>query len=223
MACVISCIDLSLEGLTTGLNLDLEPGMTALFTLSGDQEVRTLTLALSGEQVPSQGSICFNGTSFAELTRNQLHQVRRSIGIVSASGGLISNLKLWENITLPLLFHGGTITDEARQAIYSHLERLELSSNLWTLPGHLSPSERRMVAFIRAAVNRPLCMIYAGCFDNLPSHERQMLLDNALRFHGDNPTVVSVFLTSATKALEQLEPDLHCNLRQNPALITRKQ
>lgn len=222
MAHVVSCIDLSLEGLTTGLNLELEPGMTALFTLSGDQEIRTLAQTLIGAQMPQQGAVHFSGASLTDMTRVQLHQVRRSIGMVPAGGGLISNLKLWENITLPLLFHQGTIPDEARRTIYDHLDLFGLSDHLWTLPGHLTSPERRMAAFIRAAANKPSCMIYAGCFDNLPGRERQLLLDTALRFHTEHPAVVSLFLTSATKTLEHLEPDLHCNLRQNPALITRK-
>jgi len=33
--------------------------------------------------------------------------------------------------------------------------------------------------------------------------------------------MISLFITSGATPLEQLEPDLHCNLRHHPAIITR--
>lgn len=221
MTIPISFIDLSLEGLTQGLYLEFEAGMTALFTTSAEHEIRLLARTLTGEQLPEQGCVQIDGVPLAERTRSQLHQLRRSAGVVPANGGLISNLKLWDNITLPLLFHGGSVPEESHALIHAYLEQFGLGNNLWTLPGHLNQFERRAVGFIRAAVTKPRFMLYAGCFDNLPSQEKTLLLEHALKLHTETPGMISLFITSSLTSLEQLEPDLNCNLRHNPAVITR--
>ncbi len=221
MPAPISFIDLSLEGLPQGLNLELEAGMTALFTTAGEHDIPLLTGILTGEQLPLQGSVQFNGVALAELSRSRLHLLRRSTGVVQVNGGLISNLKLWENITLPLLFHNGSVPEESRVMIHDYLERFGLGNKLWTLPGHLSQFERKAVGFIRAAIIKPRFMFYAGCFDNLPSWEKKLLLEQAVLLHRQTPGMISLFITSGATPLEQLEPDLHCNLRHHPAIITR--
>lgn len=217
----LSLIDLSLEGLTQGLNLELEAGVTALFTTSTEHEIRLLTGTLTGEYLPEQGCVLIDGVSLAERSRSQLHQLRRSASVVPSNGGLISNLKLWDNITLPLLFHGGSVPEESRALIHSYLKQFGLADNLWTLPGHLNQFERKAVGFIRAAVTKPRFILYAGCLDNLPSQEKTLLLEHALKLHDETPGLISLFITSSLTSLEQLKPDLHCDLRHDPAVITR--
>jgi len=221
MPAPISFIDLSLEGLPQGLNLELEAGMTALFTTAGEHETTLLTDILTGEQLPLQGGIQFDGVMPTELSRSRLLLLRRSLGVVQANGGLISNLKLWENITLPLLFHDGCVPEEANVMIHTYLERFGLGNKLWTLPGHLSQFEKKAAGFIRAAIIKPRFMFYAGCFDNLPSWEKKLLLEQAVLLHRQTPGMISLFITSGATSLEPLEPDLHCNLRHHPAIITR--
>lgn len=220
MAASLACIDLTLEGLTTGLNLELSPGTAALFTAAGEQECLLLARTFAGERPPDSGRILLGDSCLAELGRSQLHQLRRAIGIVSPQGGLISNLKLWENITLPLLFHDGTVPESASRTIHSLLDAFGFTGNIWALPGHLTPFERRMAAFIRAAVSGARYLIYAGCFDNLSHKERDLLVEQAAGLHRSNAGMVSLYLT-ATTTLDHLEPDLHCNLRHQPAQITR--
>lgn len=223
MPALASCIDLSLSGIASGLNLELESGMTALFTMSTEGDITLFSQALIGDLIPDEGKILFDDISISEASREEIYSGRRSIGIVSASGGLISNLKLWENITLPLLFHGESVSDDDRKFIHYYLEKLGLSGNLWTLPGHLSLFERRIAGFIRSAVTKPRCMIYAGCFDNITQKEKLTILDLALKLHAENSGLLSIFITSGYATLNQLEPDLSCDMRRNPHLITRKQ
>lgn len=221
MAASLSCIDLTLQGMTTGLSLELSPGTTALFTTPGEQETALLARTFAGEHRPDDGRVLLDGSCLAELPRGQLHHLRRAVGIVSPQGGLISNLKLWENITLPLLFHDGEVPESAGRTIRSLLDGFGFTGNIWALPGHLTPFERRMASFIRAAVSGARYMIYAGCFDNLPHRELDLLLEQTVRLQRSSPGMTSLYLTTGAGTLDRLEPDLHCNLRHHPALITR--
>ena len=79
------------------------------FTLQGN-EIKVLHLAnkdakplvtdmILGELLPEKGNILLQGKPPAAAEFG-------SAGIIQANGGMISNLKVWENVTLPKWYHG---------------------------------------------------------------------------------------------------------------------
>lgn len=205
--------NVSHHGLFEQFSLEFEPGMQVLFTTSDDQETRTVLQLLTGLQLPDQGRVTLFAADTATLSRSELLELRRALGVVTANGGLISNLKLWENIVLPQQFRSGAIAEETAATISRYFEFFGYSGSLMVLPGHLTAFERRMAAFIRAVITTPELMIYAGCFDTLTSDQRWLLLQQTQQYHQHRPSQLSIYISASTTALEDLHPDLHFNLR----------
>lgn len=209
-----------LENQPDVLNLELTPGMQALCITSDDQELRQLLQFCTGIALPTHGQVLLDDADTANLSRHQLLEQRRHFGIVTASGGLVANLKLWENITLPLYYGKGHITEEAEQQALALLAALGYRGNLLTLPGHLSTFERRVTAFVRAAITTPRLMLYAGCFDNLTSDQRRLLFNQAQLLQQTIPGLMSLYLTTSGSILNELQPDVSYDLKRhatNPA------
>lgn len=221
MAPLICLQTIALENQPELLQLELAAGMQALCITSGDQELRRLLQLCCGMVLPTQGQVLLDGVDTADLSRLQLLDQRRSIGIVTATGGLIANLKLWENITLPLLYHHGTLLQKTEQHALDLLTAFGYTGNLLTLPGHLSSFERRMAAFIRAAISSPRLMVYAGCFDNLTADQRGLLFRQSQQLHQENPELASLYLTTSSTALQELQPDVSINLRHHATTPAR--
>lgn len=137
------------------------------------------------------------------------------MGIVTANGGLVANLKLWENITLPLAYHCGEVSAEAEQRALDLLASFGYRGSLFALPGHLTLFERRMTAFIRAAITAPRLMLYAGCFDNLTTEQRRLLLHQAQLLRQSDPDQAAIYLTTSKSTLSELHPDITFNLKQH--------
>lgn len=205
--------NVSHHGLFEQFSAELEPGMQVLFTTSDDQETRTVLQLLTGIQLPDQGRITLRTADTTALSRHELLELRQTVGVVTASGGLISNLKLWENIVLPQQFRSGAIAEETTATINQYLELFGYKGSLMVLPGHLNAFERRMAAFIRAVITTPELMIYAGCFDTLTSDQRWQLLQQTQQYHQHRPSQLSIYISASTTALEDLRADLHFNLR----------
>jgi ABC-type transporter Mla maintaining outer membrane lipid asymmetry ATPase subunit MlaF len=219
MSSSITFSNLSTTGFQEPLELSIPTGSIALFVTSGELENRTLMQLITGEQLPETGIIRLLDQQTDQLDREQLLEIRKSVGIVQSSGGLISNLKLWENITLPLLFHNHPAMHAAEENALKQLEQFGLQDKLMSLPAHLSLFERRAAGFVRATTLSPQIMIYCGCFDTLPARQRDQLLEKALERHHGQDALTSVFITSSSTALESLKPDLSCNLRHKAAGI----
>ncbi len=195
------------------LTLELEPGGQTLCITADEQELRHLLHLCCGMALPSHDQVLLDGIDTAALSRQQLLGLRRGFGIVTATGGLIANLKLWENITLPCLYRQGSITPEDEQQAMELLIAFGYTGNLLALPGHLSLFERRMAAFVRAAISRPRLMLYAGCFDNLTTAHCRLLLQQARQLHENIPGLASLYLTTSSTALETLHPDCILDLQ----------
>jgi len=189
--------------------------------MADDQQLTQLLRLCTGMTLPDNGQILLEGSDTVTLSRQQLLQLRQQIGIVDISGGLIANLKLWENITLPICYRQGSVSEQAEQQALALLGNFGYRGNLLALPGHLSVFERRMAAFIRAAIATPRLMLYAGCFDNLTNDQRRLLFDQAQLLHRSIPGVASLYLTSSSKALNELQPDASYDLKSHTQPVAR--
>ncbi len=222
MPLLLELRDLTVSGVVSHLNLSLEQGQIALFKTAGEQETKQLLKAVIGESIPESGSVLIDEQPLYDLDRDQLFRIRRTVATVTAQAGLISNLKVWENITLPLLYHHGRVSDEASELALQLLEKLGYKGNIWALPGHLSYAERIMTAFVRAVVSSPRLMVYAECVDDLPSQQRELLISQALALQDKPDAPAALFITTGDPKLSLLEPDIICDLRHNPPQITRQ-
>jgi len=129
--------------------------------------VKTVAMELAlGEQVPTEGSVLLLGKPLEAATPG-------AIGWVAANGGLIGNLKTWENITLPLWYHGKRVPVATEEAVKRWLTTLEPDMHEWS-DFMASPSaglnfrERKLAGLLRGLVQAPqLLVVDAALFDDV--------------------------------------------------------
>ena len=109
------------------------------------------------------------GEDVARLKPAARRRLRRRVGVLTSAVPLISNLNVWENISLPAAYHGtpplGSIAEAARQALAAFdadPERL-----LARLPDELGAFERKLVAFTRLLVSAPELAVFDALDDAL--------------------------------------------------------
>ncbi len=222
MKALITLTDFLFDNLVSPLNISIIEGQKFCFVTSCDHETMELAKLLTGLKQPMAGIIRLFDSEPSTLSRHQILDARSEIGVIPASGGLISNLKLWENITLPFTFRHGNLPAETGEKALKYLELFEYKGTRMALPGHLSIFERRMVSFIRAAICSPKIMIYAGCLDSLSENEMAIFLDQTEALHKELSGLASIYLTSVTDLEKQILPDKTIHLRQETAHSWRK-
>ncbi|MBL4688005.1 MAG: ATP-binding cassette domain-containing protein [Nannocystaceae bacterium] len=90
---------------TPGLDLVVHAGESV--ALLGEQQTRLTQIirVVGGLESPAAGTVTVEGVDVGTATRQQLLQLRRRVGYVSVSGGLLSNMTVRENIELALRYH----------------------------------------------------------------------------------------------------------------------
>jgi cell division transport system ATP-binding protein len=114
----------------------------------------TLVKLILAEDAPSLGKVFFGSIDIHSLTRKEIPEYRRKIGVVFQDFRLLPNKNVYENIAFSMEAAGRT--DEEIESDVPHvLELVDLGKKIWNFPSELSGGEKQRVAIARAIVNQP--------------------------------------------------------------------
>jgi len=193
---------LTVANVCKSLDMILPGGMSALLLTSRDHDTDTITKILLGFQSPDSGEVVVNGTAPTSLRDNQFISYRRRIGLIARDGGLVSNLNIWENLTLQLAYHSALRRAELAESGLAVLKRVGYDGSLSVLPSRLTLYQRRQVSLARAMLAEPELMIYQSSVDGLTSDETTSILHIAREYHQQGIDRTALFLTSYPGPLE---------------------
>lgn len=207
------------KGPVRNLSFDFESGGTAKILFDSEDRKNILFGLLAGLQRPEAGKVLFFGEDlFAHEEKERLALFQR-IGVVPAHGGLISNLKAWENLLLPAWYHRGLTADQAERPVAEIFDQLGpgetgLKQRMGELPGQLSVYERRVVALARAMLMEPDILIYDFTFTGLERDAAQRLMKLTGEFQGRKDGRVSLYLCPDDAVSARLVADSTITLTQ---------
>jgi len=141
---------------------------------------------------PGQGSIEIDGTALTRYGDRQLAKLRnQTFGFIFQSFHLIPDLRVIDNVELPLLYRsmGGA---ERRRLAREALEKVGLSARMDHYPNQLSGGQQQRVAIARAIVGKPQVLLADEPTGNLDSKMGAEVMDILLRLNSEGTTVVMV-------------------------------
>jgi lipoprotein-releasing system ATP-binding protein len=141
------------------VDLTLQPGdMVAIVGASGIGKSTFLQI-LGTLDLPTAGSIRFDGEELTKLSASRLAEFRnRRIGFVFQFHHLLPDFTALENVMMPALIQRIS-TERARRKARDILGRVGLGHRLTHRPGELSGGEQQRVALARAMVLEPSLLL----------------------------------------------------------------
>ena len=175
-----------------GVSLSITAGdAVSVVGVSGSGKSTLLGL-LAGLDVPTSGTVMFDGTDITQLDEDGRAQIRaKNVGFVFQSFQLLSSLTAIENVMLPLELAGRSVPEVEAKA---ELERVGLIERLHHYPSQLSGGEQQRVAIARAYVARPKILFAdepTGNLDAKTSHQIVELLFSLNARHGTTLVLVT--------------------------------
>ena len=140
----------------TNLDIEVYKGdFTVVMGASGSGK-STLLYALSGMDRATGGSVMYGGNDLVKLPEKKLSELRHSdFGFIFQQIHLVSNLSLFENITVPGYLNKAVSAEDTNKRASELLEKMGISHIKTQLPSQCSGGEQQRCAIARAVINNP--------------------------------------------------------------------
>ncbi len=159
------------------------------------------------------GRVLLMGRDIYALGTKELLPVFGRMGVVLKEGRVISNLRVWENITLPACYHNGAGPSELEAKVEGFylamgFQKGRIGSYLGKSPELLPARERRLMGVIRAMLAEPDLIIYDSPFEDMDAETAGRLDEVITRFHRAGKGRATVFAGSHEEALGPARADM---------------
>jgi putative ABC transport system ATP-binding protein len=141
---------------------------------------------------PSGGKLRLGNQWVTSYRDRDLARIRnRDIGFIFQTFHLIPDLKVVDNVELPLLYRAGSAR-QRRELALAALDRVGLSSRVDHFPSQLSGGQQQRVAIARAIVGQPVMLLADEPTGNLDSQMGDDVMAILHRLNEDGATIVMV-------------------------------
>ena len=141
---------------------------------------------------PGSGLVHVDGIPVKTYRDRQVAQMRNAtFGFIFQSFHLIPDLRVIDNVELPLLYRTMSGT-ERRKLAREALERVGLGARVDHYPNQLSGGQQQRVAIARAIVGRPQVLLADEPTGNLDSKMGAEIMDILLKLNSEGTTIVMV-------------------------------
>jgi len=153
---------------------------------------------------PTSGRMHFDGHLIDGYKDRSVARLRNEkVGFVFQEFHLINDLKVLDNVEIPLLYRRLSSKERRRQALAA-LDRVGLSSRVHHFPSQLSGGQQQRVAIARAIVGKPKLILADEPTGNLDSRMGEEILQLLRQLNTDEGATV-VMVTHDPRLAEQTQ------------------
>lgn len=176
-----------------GIDLDIYRGeIFGIIGLSGAGK-STLVRCINFLEKPTEGTVTVDGQELGRLSKKQLLEARRSMGMIFQQFNLLQQRTALQNICFPLEIAGTSKADAEKRA-RELLEIVGLSDRADNYPSQLSGGQQQRTAIGRAIVKNPdilLCDEPTGALDYHTSKDILALIERVNQKYGNTIVIVT--------------------------------
>jgi putative ABC transport system ATP-binding protein len=172
------------------VNLDIAPGeFLSIMGPSGCGK-STLLNIMGLLDAPTKGEVKIDDERTEKLNDKQLAHFRnKKLGFIFQSYHLINDLKVVDNVELPLLYRNLS-AKERRRLAEKALEKVGLSNRMKHFPTQLSGGQKQRVAIARAIVGQPEIILADEPTGNLDSAMGNEIMEILIQLNNTEHTTI---------------------------------
>jgi putative ABC transport system ATP-binding protein len=142
---------------------------------------------------PGSGAIGVGGAPVKSYRDKEVARLRnRTFGFIFQNFHLINDLRVIDNVELPLLYRRSVTAAERKRLAREALEKVGLGARMEHYPNQLSGGQQQRVAIARAIAGRPQILLADEPTGNLDSKMGAEVMDILLKLNAEGTTVVMV-------------------------------
>lgn len=205
------------EDITTecfkSVTFEIKEGSVCKIILDSDYDKEILLDTIFTFKKPIGGDVLLLDRNIYTISEKELFKIFNNIGVVLKDGGLISNLKVWENITLPVWYNTGKIPEGMEEVIIDIFKKMGRNTDyisviMGKLSGSLPVNEKKLIGLVRAMTKNPKLMIYDSIFEGQSHEMLKKLVMLTTKFHSEDINRTSVYISTDEIYLKDVKADV---------------
>ncbi|HUE57229.1 MAG TPA: ABC transporter ATP-binding protein [Candidatus Udaeobacter sp.] len=170
-----------------GINFEVMRGETLVILGGSGSGKSTLLRTLVGLERPSSGEIWLKGRNIAAISRAEMDEIRKKIGMSFQGGALFGSMTVGENVALPLREHTKLEDPTIEIILRLKLDQVGLSGFENYMPSQLSGGMKKRAAVARALAMDPEILFFdepsAGLDPIIAAGVDELILELKKAFH----------------------------------------
>jgi len=170
-----------------GISFDVMRAETLVILGGSGSGKSTLLRTLVGLEKPSSGEIWLRGKDLAAISRQEMDEIRRKIGMSFQGGALFGSMTVGENVALPLREHTKLEDSTIEIIVRLKLDQVGLAGFENYMPSQLSGGMKKRAAVARALAMDPEILFFdepsAGLDPIIAAGVDQLILELKKAFH----------------------------------------
>jgi phospholipid/cholesterol/gamma-HCH transport system ATP-binding protein len=170
-----------------GINFEVMRGETLVILGGSGSGKSTLLRTLVGLERPSSGEIWLKGKNIAAISRAEMDEIRKKIGMSFQGGALFGSMTVGENVALPLREHTKLEDPTIEIILRLKLDQVGLSGFENYMPSQLSGGMKKRAAVARALAMDPEILFFdepsAGLDPIIAAGVDELILELKKAFH----------------------------------------
>jgi phospholipid/cholesterol/gamma-HCH transport system ATP-binding protein len=153
--------------LFSGVDFELPRGQVIVVEAEAGQGATSLLKVCAGLIPPDEGEVEMEGVDLTRAPYGRRREAKRKIGFVFQEAAMIQNLSLFDNVALPLRYHGVGSEEEVTTRVMEVLCALDLEGVAGQRPANLGLQEAHAASLARALGMNPKVIIFDDFFSRL--------------------------------------------------------
>ena len=193
--CKTFVVDKRQNNVLKNVNFQMEKGdMVAVMGPSGSGK-STLLYSVSGMDVPTSGTVFFDGKEITRLTANELAQIRlEEMGFIFQQMYMMKNLTIMDNILLPAI--ESKKSEESRKEKVERAEELMRKLSIIDVADNdineVSGGQLQSACICRSMINRPKLLFADEPTGALNRSASKEVMEELVKLNKDGTTIMMV-------------------------------
>lgn len=172
------------------LHLEIAPGEVVVMEAEAGEGATSLLKVCGGLIPPDRGTVEVDGVDLHRSSYGRRRRAKKRMGFVFQEAALLQNLTLFDNVALPLRYHGSLPEKGIRNRVREILEAFDLEGLANDRPADLGLQEAHSASLARALGMGPEIVILDDFFSRLSRSRAKRLWDQIRSTAGDGLTAL---------------------------------